>query len=75
MAELHEIRQLLDDTACGLAQVPDVDRWGEWVVYLLEALETEAYKRDIDQDHPEQFEMMLSDLAANIAGRLETGRW
>ena len=74
MTDLHEIQNTLDDIVQDLAQaLPEIDKWGGWVAYLLEALEVEAM--DLDPDHPAQFEALLSDLAGAIADRLKMGRW
>ena len=74
MSTIHELQVVLDDTAEDLAQVlPEVDNWGGALVYLLQALEVKAM--DLDQEHPAQFEVLLSDLAGAIASRLNAGRW
>jgi hypothetical protein len=68
-AEMVEIRELMDVTAADLAQrVPDVSRWGGWVVYLLETLETKA-------TDPAGYETMLYTLRNVIKHRIDQRYW
>ncbi len=70
----NELQTLLDDTARDIAQnATDPAQWAQWIGYLLEVLEVAAM--DLDPNHPELYELVLSDLAGSIATRLEEGRW
>ena len=66
MAELHEIQAAMEQAADLLATRP-AETWAGWVTYLLEALD--------DKTDADTFAAVLGDVQADIATRLEGGRW
>lgn len=57
-----------------LAQLePDPRAWTPWLTYLLDCLEVKAM--DLDQAHPQAYELALQQLQDVIAARFNNGRW
>jgi hypothetical protein len=71
-----ELQDLISEFAGDLAQAePDPAAWSAWLVLLLEALEAEAYKRNLDADHPAAVELTLERMRDALTDRLNSGRW
>jgi hypothetical protein len=69
MVDFFEIKTLLDDTAKKLVKAtPDTEKLHDWIVYFLEALETDIHNQ---RDYNE----MLSDLIEDVEQRVESGKW
>lgn len=76
MSEHDELRELIDDTARDLGGlVSDPRDWSTWIIYLLEGLEAEAFRRGLDPDHPEAVETMFERVKDAIDDRLSKHGW
>jgi alpha-L-fucosidase len=67
LMSINEACQEMDDAT------HNVQAWSVYVAYLLDCLEFHAMAND--RSHPEQYELMLSDLKNQIAARLKNGSW
>ena len=72
--ELEDLQQALDDAAHQIVEsAPEVGKWNDLLVYLLEGLELQA--ASLDPDHPYDYEAMLARLQDKIESRLKDGGW
>lgn len=72
--ELEGLQQSLDDTAHEIVEsAPEVEKWEDLLVYLLEGMELQA--ASLDPDHPYDYEAMLARLQDKIENRLKEGGW
>lgn len=72
--ELEDLQQALDDAAHEIVEsAPDVEKWDDLLVYLLEGMELQA--ASLDPDHPYDYEAMLARLQNKLESRLKEGEW
>lgn len=73
-SELENLQQAMDDTAHEIVEsAPDVEKWDDLLVYLLEGMELQA--ASLDPDHPYDYEAMLARLQDRIENRLKEEGW
>jgi hypothetical protein len=70
MTELTQIRDVVGDAAQLVAARP-VDEWGQWIGYLMEALDAEAHEREQDG----AYRLVLATVIDDVKARLDAGRW
>lgn len=75
MTTKDELRDLASDFACDLAQACSVDDWHTWLIFLAECLESEAFERKLDAEHPAGVELALERLRDALSDRLTNRRW
>jgi hypothetical protein len=72
--QIEEVRQKLFEAASGIDNIThNVTDWVEFLVVLLDDLEFIAMAND--NDHPEQYELMLKRLKDEIDARLKDRSW
>jgi hypothetical protein len=72
MNELEELRDLMAETARGMAQMQVAPgNWAGWIIYLLEALDDTAIQKNLENE----FEFTLAGLEDALSTRLKTGHW
>ena len=72
MENLHDLQQVIDETAQNIAQVlPDPRTWAAWAQELLEALQEKA-QNEVDK---KLYEEMLVELRDDLTTRIDSGRW
>jgi hypothetical protein len=70
MTNLPEIRYEVERAAELLATKP-VRQWGQWVLYLLDVLDSEAKANR----HSDAYTLMLADIRNDITEELERRLW
>ena len=72
MNRLEELRDLMGDTALGMASMQTAPgNWAGWIIYLLQVLDDTAQQKELEPE----FEFCLAGLLDAVHTRLESGRW
>ena len=72
MNEMEELRDLMAETARGMAKMQAAPgNWAGWIIYLLQSLDDTARQNDLESE----FEFTLAGLEDALSTRLESGRW
>jgi hypothetical protein len=79
MSNFDQLRDLINETAGNLAQAePDPAKWAQWVLFLCECLEAEAFDNSQGPDYPKisgPLELAFERIREGLSSRLERGRW
>ena len=72
MNQMEELRDLMSDTARGMAKMQVAPgNWAGWIIYLLEALDDTAKQNKLE----DEFEFSLAGLEDALHTRLGTRHW